>query len=198
MAYCTTALVKTYLGITGSADDTLIGTLVVRAQAMIDKYCDRTFEASANTTNYFDAIRNTNRMVLLFSEGLELATTPTTVVNGDLATLVVNTDFVTMPTNKPPFYGLRILPSVSSQWIETSAGNSERAVQVTGKWAYSETAPDDIVAVTVRLVSFLYRQRDQSGELDRPVSVADGMILLPGRLPADIASILQPYRRHGY
>ena len=73
MAYTTTAIAKVYLGLTSAADDTLIGTLIVRAQAMIDSYCHRTFEASADTTKYFDMRADTDedRRRLYFSEGLE-------------------------------------------------------------------------------------------------------------------------------
>ena len=38
MAYCTTADVKDYLGISGTGDDTLIGTLVTAAQEVIDSH----------------------------------------------------------------------------------------------------------------------------------------------------------------
>lgn len=36
MAYCTAAQVKSYLGITTTGDDTLIGNIIPRAQAFID------------------------------------------------------------------------------------------------------------------------------------------------------------------
>lgn len=197
MAYATSALVKTYLSITSSSDDTLIGNLVTRAQAMIDRYTHRTFEASADSTKYFDSIRDVRGYLLMFGrEGLELATVPTTVTNGDTVVLVNNTDFVVAPTNTAPYYGLEMLQSSSNVWTYTNPGNHQRAISIVGKWAYSTVAPDDIVAATIRLVAFLYRQRESNADLDRAVSVGDGMVLLPGKLPADIASILEPFRRY--
>jgi hypothetical protein len=196
MAYTTTALVKTYLGISTSTDDTLIGTLIVRAQAMVDSYTGRTFEASANSTNYFNAKSDVYGRTLYFSEGLEAATI-STVTNGDSTTLTANTDYVTVPANKTPYYGLTVLESSSKLWTSTSAGDNERAISISAKWAYSTSAPDDIAAATIRLTAFLYRQRESNADLDRAVSVGDGMVLLPGRLPADIAAILEPYRRYG-
>ena len=196
MAYTTTALVKTYLGISSSNDDTLIGALVVRGQAFIDKYVHRTFEVASATAKVFDAVRDVTGACLYFNEGLELAETPTSVVNGDLVTLVLNTDYVTLPANSGPFYALELLDSTSTVWTYAVNGNSQRALSVTGKWGYSVTAPDDIVQAATRLAGFLYRQREGNGELDRPISVADGMVLLPARLPADIAAILEPYRRN--
>lgn len=196
MAYTTSALVKTYLGISSAADDTLLGTLIVRGQAFIDKYVHRTFEVATATAKRFDSVRDVYGTILYFTEGLELAETPTVVTNGDNSSLVLNTDYVTLPVNSGPFYGLQTLESSSAIWVEDTLGNGQRAIAVTGKWGYSVTAPDDIVHAATRLTAFLYRQREGNGELDRPVSVADGMVLLPARLPADIAAILEPYRRN--
>jgi len=194
MAYATAALVKTYLGITTSSDDTLITALIARAQSMLDNYTHRTFEVTADTTKYFNAYLDRRQFKLWFTEGLELAANPTTITNGDLTTLTVNTHCVMVPANKTPYYGIEILWSAQMQWVQSNAGDPQRAISVVGKWGYSTTPPDDIVAATIRLVSFLYRQRESSADMDRPVSVADGMVLLPGRLPADIAAILEPYR----
>lgn len=196
MAYASTALVKTYLGITTATDDTLIGTLITRAQSMLDNYTHRTFEVTSDTTKYFNAYADRRQHDLWFTEGLELATNPTTITNGDLTVLTVNTHCVMLPANTAPYYGIQILWSAQMQWVQTNAGDPQRAISVVGKWGYSTTPPDDIVAATIRLVSFLYRQRESSADMDRPVSVADGMVLLPGRLPADIAAILEPYRMY--
>ena len=60
MAYTTAALCKTYMGITTSTDDTLIGTLIVRAQAMVDNIdlalaeCVRDFEKTCATATISD------------------------------------------------------------------------------------------------------------------------------------------------
>ena len=195
MAYTTAALCKTYMGITTATDDTLIGTLIVRAQAMVDSYTHRTFEASADSTKFFNSRLDVYGRTLYFSDGLEAATI-TTITNGDATVIVVTTDCTTLPANGTPIYGLQMLASSSKIWQMTNAGDNERAISVLAKWAYSLTAPDDIVAATIRLVAFLYRQRESNADLDRAVSVGDGMVLLPGRLPADIAAILEPYRRN--
>ncbi len=198
MAYATTALVKTFLSITSNADDTLIGTLITRAQAVIDNYTHRTFEVTSDTTKVFDSmldVRGTYRTLLLFNEGLELAAAPTTITNGDLVVLVLNTDCVTLPANTAPFYGLEMLRSTSNQWTQTAAGDTQRAISIVGKWGYSTSAPADIVAATIRLVSYMYRQRESNTDLDRAVSVADGMVLLPANMPNDVITMLAPYKR---
>lgn len=195
MAYATAALVKTYLNISSSSDDTLITNLITRAQAVIDNYTHRTFEVSTNTTKYFDSVRNVLTTTLFFNEGLELATAPTTITNGDAVVLVLNTDCVTLPANAAPYYGIEMLRSTSNQWTQTAAGDNQRAISILGKWGYSLTAPDDVVAATIRLTAFLYRQRESNADLDRAVSVADGMVLLPSNIPNDVISMLEPYKR---
>ena len=87
MAYTTAALCKTYMGITTSTDDTLIGTLIVRAQAMVDKYTHRTFEASTNTTNYFNS--RLRDWVTAVSKGHRPQTIPAPdISNGDKVAFV--------------------------------------------------------------------------------------------------------------
>ena len=56
MAYATVSQVKSYLGISASTDDTLLGTFIAAAQKIIDAHTRRTFEASTATTRYFDAM----------------------------------------------------------------------------------------------------------------------------------------------
>ena len=53
MAYTTTALLKSYMGITASTDDTLLSLCIDRAQSTIESYTNRVFEASADTTRKF-------------------------------------------------------------------------------------------------------------------------------------------------
>lgn len=58
MAYTTLAAVKSYLSIPTTTDDTVLTDLIPRAQAMIDGYCKRTFEALVDSTKRFDAVRD--------------------------------------------------------------------------------------------------------------------------------------------
>ena len=80
MGYTTAAICKLYMGITTATDDTLIGTLIVRAQAMVDSYTHRTFEASADSTKFFNSRFDVYGRTLYFSDGLEAATI-TTITN---------------------------------------------------------------------------------------------------------------------
>lgn len=193
MAYASVAELKAYLGIaTGiTTDDALLTAFLARAQRMIDVYCHRTFEASASTTRYFDAITDisTCGQILYFDEDLCQVDS---VTNGD-GQAVASTDYVTLPRNRKPWFGLRIKRYGDVYW--TFSDMPEDAIAVTGRWAYSVTAPSDIVQATVRLAAYLYRQKDNAGDLDRPVNLGYNMTLLPARLPQDVVDMLATYRR---
>lgn len=189
MAYTTVSLLKTYLGATTSNDDTLLTALIARAQAIIDAYCQRTFEASANTSKTFDADRDTDGAWLYLDEDLASINT---VTNGDGDVLTASTEYMTEPRNRTPYFAIKLISQSGLSWTWTTA--PENAITISGKWAYSTSAPDDIVHATLRLAAYLYRQRDNAADLDRPMYVGNATIL-PSQLPSDIKTILAPYRR---
>lgn len=189
MAYTTVSLLKTYLGATTSNDDTLLTALIARAQAIIDAYCQRTFEASANTSKTFDADRDTDGAWLYLDEDLASINT---VTNGDGDVLTASTEYMTEPRNRTPYFAIKLISQSGLSWTWTTA--PENAITISGKWAYSTTAPDDIVHATLRLAAYLYRQRDNAADLDRAV-IAGNATILPAQLPSDIKTILAPYRR---
>ena len=188
MAYCAASDVKTYLGITGSGDDTLIGSLCTRAQAMVDAYTGRTFEASSNTDRKFDAIRDVKGQVLYLDADLASINS---VTNGD-ATVVTSAQYVTEPRTATPYHALRILGSANIAW--TYSTDPENAITVNGKWAYSTAAPADIVHATIRWAAYLYRAKDAQ-VFDVTASPELGIITVPQGIPADVQKILDPYRR---
>jgi hypothetical protein len=57
VSYITRDELKQHLGIDASevSDDALLDVLITRTQAVVDEFCHRTFEASADTTRTFDA-----------------------------------------------------------------------------------------------------------------------------------------------
>jgi hypothetical protein len=187
--YTTLAALKTYLAITTAGDDALLTDLIGRAGAIIDAYCGRTFEAAVDSTRTFDALRDVS------SDGRTLYISP------DLAqvTSVTNAGATVSPTlyiaepRTPPYYGLRLKRSSGRSWTWTT--DAEDAISITGRWAYSVSAPPDVQQACIRVASYLYRQRDTAGEIDRPLVTPDGHTLLPGRLPEDVVLMLDPYRR---
>lgn len=187
--YVDLATLKRYAGISGSGDDTLLGELITRAQSMVDDYCLRTFEASTNTTRYFNAQTDvsSNQMLMLDRDLCSI----NSITNGDSATVTTD-QYTTMPRNDTPYYAIRILNSSGIVW--TWDDDPDGAIAISGKWAYSASAPTTIVAATVRLAHYLWLSKDNAADLNRAVVVGNAT-LLPNELPKDIKQMLAPYRR---
>lgn len=189
MAYCTLSDLRTYLNkeVTDTADDALLAKCADRATAIIDRMCGRIFAASQDSVRYFDAARDVEGRLLLVRYDLASITS---VVNGDGQT-IPNTAYVTEPRASAPYYGIRLLASRGHTWTYTD--DPEDAIAVTGRWAYSTTAPDDIAQAAVRLAIYLFRQKDNLGELDRTQVVGNNLTVLPASLPRDVRQLLAAY-----
>lgn len=187
MTYCTLAQVKGYLGSEEVGDDALIEDLIDYSQSIIDAVTQKTFEAAADSTRYFDAVANVHGRTLWFDKPI---VSITSITNGD-GTTVSTSEYVKVPPNDAPYWGVTIKSDQSIYWTYDDA--HENAITVVGKWAYSTTAPNAIKHACIRLAAFLYRQRDSSSDFDRPVVVEGAMTILPGDLPRDVLRILAPY-----
>jgi hypothetical protein len=99
MAYCGVDELKEYLGVTGTADDAMLLTLLAAAQRTIDSYCARTFEATADTVRTFDSQRDVDGYTLTVDSDLCAITS---IVNGD-GTTISNSHYVTDPEPPPRF-----------------------------------------------------------------------------------------------
>lgn len=195
MPYTTAAAVKTYLGITSSTDDALLTSLIERAQASIDRYTHRTFEAASDTTKRFDAEYDVSESYTRLDwtpYGLDLCQI-TSVVNGD-GTTISASSYVTEPRNETPYFALKLKVSSGLYFMYDNLDDHENAIQITGRWAYSITAPADIVHACVRLTSYYYRQKD-SNTYDVTAIPGAGVIEVPQGVPRDVERILAPYRR---
>ena len=192
MAYTDASTLKQYLDITSSTDDALLTSLIARAQKAIDTYTQRTFEASADTTKYFDAVRPYVNGALLSWEtlGLDLCAV-TTVTNGG-GTTISSSNYVTAPRNTTPYYGLQLKANSGITW--TYDTDWESAISITGRWAYSTSAPDDVAAVCIELASLMYKRRDTNSDINRPV-IAGNATILPAGLSAESRQVLDSYKR---
>jgi len=197
VAYITATDLKSYMKISGNADDTQLGLFADRAQHVIEQYTHRVFEwAGAGTVKKFTPISYMDGGDLLdyytlslgFAEFYEL----TSITNGD-GTAISTSGVVLLPGNITPKYAIRIKSSANVTW--TYSTTIEESVSVTAKWAYSATAPADIIQAALRIGAYLYRQRDGTPDSDRPIVSADGVVLSAPRIPSDVLELLRPYRR---
>lgn len=193
MAYTTAAYLRQYLGVESEAEDVLLSDLIARAQSAIDHYCGRTFESSTDTTRNFEVGKDTDGDTLYLDRDLCSITTVKTDADATSpVTLTANTDYITHPRTDTPYYAIQLLGSSSYSWTYTS--NPEMGVTVTGKWAYSTSAPNDIVHATIRLAAYFYKQKD-AGVYDTTAIPDAGVIQVPQGIPRDVQLILAPYVR---
>jgi len=191
MVYCTKAQVKAYQGISGSTDDDLIDDLIDRVQAKIDTVCQRTFEAASNTVHKFTVGEDTDGDELYLDEYLCAINTITTDADGDANVLTVNVDYVTVPRNTTPYYAIKILGTSDYSWTYTD--DPENGIEVSGKWAWTESAEPDIVDACIRWAAYCYQLKDS--QVFDTVAIPDaGVITIPKGIPADVKLILDYYR----
>ena len=196
MAYATLDQLRDYSGVDDVRHDTLLTSLLTRTQALVDNYVGFSFEASVDTTRYLDSDDvsrggNVRGRDLIFPSWCYSITS---VTNGD-DTTVAAASYVTLP-RIAPYYGIRLKRSKSLSWEADADGDTEDVIEVTGRWARSLTAPDEIAHATLRLALWMYRQRDNSMDVDRPI-LAEGVMVLPGQWPSDVLHILDSYRWRG-
>ncbi len=188
MAYATLSELKRELGTDLTDDDGLLSHYLGAAQAFIDKYTQFTFEASADTERTFDAVRDVDGAYLWLDEDLCAVTS---VTNGD-GTTVTAGQYVTDPRNKTPYFRLKLLSSSGVAWTYTT--DPEDAISITGRWAYSETAPADITQATIRLAAHMYRQKDSS-TFETTAYPDAGIIETPTGIPKNVQVIISHYRK---
>lgn len=192
MAYTSVAQVKLYLDISETDDDQLLGDLIDYAQKAIDGYTGRSFEASADSTRYFTVGVDTEGRMLYLDEDLADITSVITDADATSPTTLATTDYITHPRNRTPYHAIEILGSSNNSWEYTD--DPEGGISVTGKWAWSETAPNDIIHACNRLTAYYYRQKD-AGVFDTTAIPDAGIIQIPQGIPRDVQLILNPYRR---
>lgn len=190
--YASLSDVREYLGGPPTTDNTLLTNLIPRAQGIINAYTQRVFEASGDTTRYFDAIEDVDHLQRTLYLGQNDLCQITTVTNGD-STVLTTSDYTTLPKNYTPYYALKIKLSSSNVW--TYSTTPEDAISISGRWAYSVTAPDDIKHACIRLTVWLYRQKDASSLGDVGSISQSGVVVEPAALPSDVQLILIPYKR---
>ena len=188
MAYVDVATLKRYLGVSGAGDDQLLAELITMAQAIIDADIGRTFEASADTTRTFDAVRDVDGPALRLDADLCAITS---VTNGN-SVVVTSGQYTTQPRNVTPWYELRLLGSSGLSWTYTT--DPEDSISIVGRWAYSTTADALIAGACRRLAAYLYRQKDNAGDLDRAV-IAGNTTILPAAIPSDMLYMMRLRRK---
>jgi hypothetical protein len=162
--YCALSEIKTYIGLSGSGQDTNLESAVESASREIDQYCGRIFY---ETTSQVRTYTPTNRYEL---EVDDISTVTGLVVKLDTTddgsydtTLTINTDFIVSPVNRSnvldenqPITMLQILDKRSSERFDVDIINN---VQVTAKYGFS-SVPSAIKQATFLQATRLFKRKD--------------------------------------
>ena len=167
--YVDKADLKTYIGLTGTGQDTNIDNAIDGASRLIDKICGRHFwQDSAVTDKFYTPIND------YYLEIDDLSTTTGLVVKLDTnddgthdKTLTIDTDFVLKPLNPQvhkiasttyyyPHTELNILTTRSSESFDTKIVKN---VKITGKFGWS-AVPEAIKQATLIQGLRLFKRKD--------------------------------------
>jgi hypothetical protein len=203
MSYCAVSDILDYGSFTTTDAGLLLGTLIPRAEAIIEAYTGRIFECSTaeTSTRYYEIgdVLDDGLTLMLDNDWMGVdsgATDGTNVIKaGD--TNLASSNYVYLPRNSSgPYYAIQMKENSPQNWDAlTSDGDYEQSISMKGFWCYSKSAPADIAHACVRLTYWIYRQRQTDADLDRPLLTGDGVTILPTRLPHDVCSILDRYKR---
>ena len=193
MSYTTLANLKSYAGITGTTDDALLLSLINRAKSAIDGYCGRTFESDTDAIHKFTVGEDTDDDMLYLDDDLCQITSIITDADASSPVTLTTTDYVTHPRNRTPYHAIELLESSDHDWTYTT--NRANGVTVTGRWAWSVAAPDDIAHACTRLAAYFYKQKD-AGVFDTTAIPDAGVIQVPQGIPRDVQIILKTYIRN--
>lgn len=198
MSYCSLSDVKLYLSIADGTDDTLLLKIIDSATAMITTITKRVFEApvSDETRKYFTFGRTLEysgayNEICIDDDILSI----TSIKNYDGTTINLSNVFQ-LPFNTLPKNKLKL--KASSGLNFGFCFKEDDYIEIVGKFAYSATPPEDIRHAAIRLVVWLYKQKDGGADLDRPIMTGEGTIVLPAHLPQDIELYLKPYIKENF
>lgn len=205
MAYATLSDLKTELRIESLEDDALLTAKLAEAQHIIEHTYNRRFEAAEDETRFVDySHESVQGATLLLPWDICRVCE---IRNGDGDIIPVEA-YVTLPRLRGvvngesvmveapewwPWYGIVLKQSSRLRWTYDS--DREEAIRITGRFAFSETAPPNVRSATIRLAYWLYQQRDVAGDFARAVTGKQGKVLLPAGLPQDVQLRLKGLRR---
>lgn len=195
MAYTTVAKIKDYSKIKGDGDDALLQDILTRAESIIEAHTNRVFQVSSNTSHYLQREwldRDDPYLLHMDDELISVAT----LTNGDSDSTSIPsteywlTDSVGNRNYGPPYQAIKLKSDSDYSW----EWDTDYHVEISGHWGYSDDPPADIVHATIRLVTWMWRQRLEGSEDTITIS-PEGMVMYPQHFPKDVKSILDNHSK---
>lgn len=202
--YCTIAEVKAVMPespLSSSTDadiDAAIGYFIAAASRLIDRYVGQSsnyfYPSTDEETRYYDGVGS--ELDLMIDDCISMSSVAVSESGGisssDYTVWTKDTDYLTIPYNSAPIYGLRINRNGSkSGWT-----SYRKAVKVTGFFGYSLEPPADVkhACITQTLRWFM---RAKQAFMDTGAGGQQGTMTFSAMLDNDVALILEPYKKRG-
>ena len=180
---------KQYARITSTdvSDDAVIENIIEGASRLIDNETRRTFYARTETHLYDTPDSDT--LYILDDDLLTI----TTLTNGD-GTALTTANYILLPNNATPKWGIKIKSSSTKTWEEDSSGNYEQAISIAGTWGWSATAPLDIKEACLEIAMAAYHRFGENTTSESTIT-AGGVVITPRDIPASARAVLDNYVR---
>lgn len=200
-AYSDVPTLKTYLGITLSAYDSLLTSALNAASRSIDNYCQRRFYLDSTAVARTFQPRCLNALELDADIGSITDLVIKTDAGGDgtYETTWSASDYQLYPVNAPyafpepePWTEIRAVGTKTFPWLVNTWLTRFDRVQITAKWGWP-AVPDAVTQAALIKASRLFHRKDS------PQGIAGfgefGPVRLARGEDADVMSLLNPYRR---
>lgn len=219
--YCTVTDVKMHLDPNmDSTDDTFLGSLILQAQADIDREVGYAFQQDGTSTSPATRLYDGNGQAILPVDDLlslyqpntcsptpcgsvfEMYTTTSQSGNGvwqvsPPVTIDITADVILYPNNANPVYALRrrsgtiFIPGIQNYQVQGIFGEPIMPGQV------YPGVPNDIMRATIRLVTHYYKMRD-TNYADMTQEQGGVRERYNKIMPPDVVEVVQRYKRRRF
>ncbi len=177
------------------ANDTLLEDLITQVSRLIDKLTGRTFAPDADTTYYVPFCKVEGRDLFLGEMDYPLLSV-TTLKNGD-GTTIASTEYLLLPrahaNTAPRFNTIRLKETSDVDWEDDDDGDG--FIEITGKWGWSLTVPEDVKLATIEAVAYVFKNRKTIENSERAQASGDGLLLMPSMLPKRTIAVIEAYKK---
>lgn len=177
----TASEVKTFLNISYSTDDAIIGTMITSARYAIEQYTKRAFITQTIIAYY----KRYDKTVNLPFQPIQSVTTVETVADDSTTPLTANSNYYVKGVQDKylDFTGVNSIPAGHSPY-ENTATYGLKVTYVAG-YGSANAVPQSIKDAIVRLTAYYY---------DNRADFVTGTIIQ--RLPLTVTSLLNGYKRY--
>lgn len=197
MAAPTLAELKTYLGISGSSEDTALTQVKDSVQNLIERHTGRVFAVNP-TLREFDAERpyvsRDKRTLLFYAE----ASGVVSLGNGCGAAALTTDDYdwLSLEADRgEPYYGIRLRKHSSQRWMSCKS----QRIGVNAAWnEFTGTNADSAFHLMLDMCQYFYKARSSGrGGALTVASRQTGIVVEPGDLEPQLLRRLDMLVRHG-